>query len=74
MFHHLAYNIFDGIKLEPLNYYINGNEDTYPHHSHYGAFITPEVTITCEESEESKQTVSKIRYRHIFFYNNYDQF
>lgn len=55
MFHPVGHNIFDGIKLEPLNYYLNnGNENNYTQYPPYGTYITPEVTIMYETPQGLK--------------------
>ncbi|XP_050302212.1 zinc finger protein 260-like isoform X2 [Anthonomus grandis grandis] len=60
MFHPLAHQIFDGIRLEPLNYYSNNatSNNTYNNYQvapTQSSFLTPEVSITYESLQEPKQ-------------------
>ncbi|KAH1025591.1 zinc finger protein 260 isoform X2 [Dendroctonus ponderosae] len=56
MFQPIKHNIFDTVKLEPLNYYQNnGDASEYAYSS--VSYITPEVTIKYENSAHPKEMI-----------------
>lgn len=59
MFQPIKHNIFDTVKLVPLNYYQNnGDAAEYAYSS--GSYITPEVTIKYENSADPKEMIYQV--------------